>query len=289
MNLAEFYVSDRCIGCGNCTMVCPGQLLKLGDDGKPQISDFSEFGWNGCWQCQHCMAVCPTGSISVFGKKAENSLSPCDTALTAQVLDSLISNRHSCRRYRNENVEPQIIDEMLRLLANAPNGGNKQQAEFTLIDDKDQMEYFRSVVQAETDRLAAQGIYPTGFDASSYNDMKRWQSHVRPDMLFCGAPHLLIPHVPIESGEPVQDTIIAGTYFELLCASRGLGCVMMTFPLASLSNMPQVKTLLGIPENHYIGLLIGFGWPEIQYHRGCQREIKQNRIHRLTFFEEDPT
>ena len=109
---------------------------------------------------------------------------------------------------------------------------------------------------------------------------------VRPDMLFCSAPHILIPHAPLGHGEPIQDVIIAGTYFELLCASRGLGSVMLTFPLGALEQMPDIKTMLNIPVHHYIGMIIGFGYPEIKYARGVQREMKQSRIHRLNFEEE---
>lgn len=58
----------------------------------------------------------------------------------------------------------------------------------------------------------------------------------------------------------MQDVLIAGTYFELLCASRGLGAVMMTFPLGALEQMLEIKALLEIPEDHYIGMLIGFGY-----------------------------
>lgn len=29
-----------------------------------------------CWRCQHCLAVCPQGAISIFGKKPEDSLPP---------------------------------------------------------------------------------------------------------------------------------------------------------------------------------------------------------------------
>ena len=176
-----------------------------------------------------------------------------------------------------------VIRDILARLANAPNGGNKQQVEFTLIDDKGQMERFRRLAYREMERLAEQGIYPKGFDRASCEDMKRWEETVRPDMLFCGAPHLLIPHAPLGHGEPVQDVLVAGTYFELLCASRGLGAVMMTYPLGVLDLMPAIKALLEIPEDHYIGMLIGFGYPEISYARGVQKTIDAHRVHRPRF------
>lgn len=127
------------------------------------------------------------------------------------------------------------------------------------------------------------GRRPEGFDRASYEDMKRWRKTVRPDMLFCGAPHLLIPHAPLGKGEPVQDVLVAGTYFELLCASRGLGAVMLTFPLGALKRMPRIMAMLEIPEDHYTGMFIGFGYPEISYKRGVQKTVDPGRIHRPAF------
>ena len=284
MNKAQFTVDkSKCVSCGRCLNVCPGGVLRM-EDGAPDIAEFEDFGWNGCWKCEHCLAVCPTGAVSIFGKRAEDCLPPPENA--AAVLDALIANRRSCRRYRQKNVERGVMDGMLAQLANAPNGGNKQQVEFTLLDNLAETERFRRIAYRRMDELAAQGVYPRGFDAPSYGDMKRWEATVRPDMLFCGAPHLLIPHAPLGSGEPVQDVLIAAAYFELLCASRGLGAVIMTFPLGALANMPEVKSLLKIPENHCAGVIIGFGYPEIKYARGACRTLGAERIHRVHIEEE---
>lgn len=284
MNQADFSIVETyCVGCGNCTMVCPGGLLFLNDQKKAGIRSFAEFGWNGCWKCEHCLSVCPTGAIQIFGHRPEDSLKPENTELSSLVLDALIANRHSCRRFLSQNVDREIVTDILSRLGNAPNGGNKQQVEFTLIDDMAEMQILRDTVRLEMERLAQNSIFPDGFDECAYSDMKRWERTVRPDMLFCGAPHLLIPHAPMGAGTPVQDVIIAGTYFELLCASRGLGCVMLTFPLDAMKNMPNMRQMLGIPEDHYIGMMLGFGYPQIPYRRGSQRNVEDRRIHRLRF------
>ena len=231
--------------------------------------------------------MCPRGAISIFGKRPEDSLPTVKPESAAPVMDALIMNRHSCRRFLKKDVAPEIIDGMLQMLGNAPNGGNKQQVEFTLIDDRAQMDAFRRLAYTEMDRLASEGVYPVGFDKPSYEDMKRWEKTVRPEMLFCDAPYLLIPHAPLGKGEPVEDVNVAAAYFELLCASRGLGCVMMTFPKDALKNIPQIRAMLRIPEDHYIGVMLGFGWPEIRYARGTQRGVEEARVHRLRFETEE--
>ena len=289
-NIANFHVdSGKCIGCGMCVKVCAGGILHLNAERKCEMDEIDSFGWNGCWKCEHCLAVCPKGAISIFGKQPEDSLPPAKPETAAPVMDSLIMNRHTCRRFLKKDVDPEIINGMLQMLGNAPNGGNKQQVEFTLIDDREQMDVLRRMAYAEMERLADDGIYPDGFDRPSYEDMKRWEKTVRPEMLFCDAPYLLIPHAPPGKGEPVEDVNIAAAYFELLCASRGLGCVMMTFPRDALKNMPHISARLHIPKDHYIGAMLGFGWPEIHYARGTQRQIDPKRICRLRFTEEENT
>ena len=217
MNQAKFVVDiEACVGCGKCVKVCPGGILRLNPSQKAEIADFKEFGWNGCWKCEHCLAVCPMGAISIFGHRPENSLPMVDCTIAAPAMDSLIANRRSCRRYKDKNVDTAVINDMLGRLSGAPNGGNKQQVEFTLIDDRVQMDHFRQIVYSRMEALAAQGIYPKGFSKEAYEDMKRWEKTVRPDMLFCGAPHILIPHAPFGHGEPIQDVVIAGTYLSLI-------------------------------------------------------------------------
>jgi len=288
MNLANFQVdTEKCIGCGLCEKVCPGGILHLNADRKCEMDEIDSFGWNGCWKCEHCLAVCPRGAISIFSKRPEDSIPTVKPETATPVMDALIMNRHSCRRFLKKDVPGETIDAMLQRIGNAPNGGNKQQVEFTLIDDQTQMDRFRALAYAEMDRLAENGVYPAGFDKPSYEDMKRWEKTVRPDMLFCGAPYLLIPHAPLGRGEPVEDVMTAAAYFELLCASRGLGCVMMTFPKDALKNMPTIRAMLQIPEDHYVGVMLGFGWPEIRYARGTQRSVEENRIHRLHFETEE--
>lgn len=281
MDLTHFHVDEtKCTGCGRCVNTCAGGILSLNEQKKAQIAPVTEFGWGGCWQCEHCLAVCPQGAISIFGKHPENSLPTPAPAEAAPVLDALMTSRRACRRYLDKNVPREIIDEMLSVLQNLPTGSNKRRVEYTLLDDKEQTRRFHDLAYREMERQAAQGIYPRTFDAHYYGQMKGWEANVRPDMLLCSAPHLLIPHAPSDIPCAVQDVNIACAWFELLCASRGLGCVMMTFPMVVLENMPQIRALLEIPESHYVGMLLGFGYPEIPYPRGVQR-TGYAKIHRL--------
>ena len=148
--------------------------------------------------------------------------------------------------------------------------------EYTLIDDVDQMDHLRKIVRSRLDKLIDQGIYPRGYDARSIQDLIDAEKTVRPDMIFCQAPHLLIPHAPRGKGCWHQDIDIACAYAELLFSAHGLGAVMMSFCLDVLDLMPDIKKMLQIPKDHDHHMAIGFGYPEIQYARGAQKENDLN-------------
>ncbi|MBR3006414.1 MAG: 4Fe-4S dicluster domain-containing protein, partial [Erysipelotrichaceae bacterium] len=59
---------SKCIKCSKCINTCAGMVIEKDKDGYPYMKSFDRFGWRGCWKCQHCLAVCPQGAISIFDK-----------------------------------------------------------------------------------------------------------------------------------------------------------------------------------------------------------------------------
>lgn len=37
---------------------------------------------------------------------------------------------------------------------------------------------------------------------------------------------------------------------------------------------PKAREMMGIPENHYMKLIVGFGYPKIKYAHGVQKDRK---------------
>ena len=54
-------LQNKCVGCGKCLSVCPGNLLKKGEDGKVHIRNIRD-----CWGCTACLKECHTGAILYF-------------------------------------------------------------------------------------------------------------------------------------------------------------------------------------------------------------------------------
>lgn len=276
---------DKCIQCGRCINTCSGMVLSFGADGFPRMKEFERFGWRGCWRCQHCLAVCPAGAVSIFNKKPEDSLPPPPLEM-GEYMERLVVNRRSCRRYQDRNVDPKIIDSILSAMESGPTGGNSCSVQFTVIDDKERVREIRDAAYAVMENKASAHVYTHSFSDFYYKKMKESEKTVRKgDMLFCGAPHLFIAHDRY-TGKWAEDykvnCIIASAYFELLANAHGLGTVIMSYPSEVLNELaPQARKMLGIPSDHYTGLIVGFGYPEIPYARGVQKEHSR-KIHRYS-------
>ena len=275
---------SKCIGCGKCVNVCSGMVLEL-KDGAPVMKPFERFGWRGCWRCQHCLAVCPQGAISIFGKKPKNSLPPPPPEM-GKYMERLVVNRRSCRRFLDKNVESKIITNILNAMAAAPTGGNAQGVEYTVIDDKDRVREIWKAAYAKMDADAKRHIYTHSFSDFYYSKMKESEKTVRKgDLLFCGAPHLFIAHERC-AGKWAEDSKvncnIATAYFELLCNAHRLGTAIMSYSAEVLNELaPEARAMLNSPKDHYTGLIVGFGYPEIEYARGVQKDRKR-KIHRYS-------
>ena len=276
---------SKCIRCGRCINTCCGMVLEFGPDGYPKMKEFERFGWRGCWRCQHCLAVCPQGAISIFGKQPEDSFPPPPEEM-GEYMERLITFRRTCRRFQDKNVDPALISRILSAMAAAPTGGNSMGVEYTVIDDKERVREIQRIAYAKMDANAKKHIYTHSFSDFYYGKMKESEKTVRKgDLLFCGAPHLFIAHERC-AGKWAEDTKvncnIATTYFELLCNAHGLGTTIMSYPAEVLNELaPEARALLNIPADHYTKLIVGFGYPEIEYARGVQKD-RSAKTHRYT-------
>ena len=49
--------NEKCIGCGRCADVCPGNLLVI-EAGRARLRDARD-----CWGCTACVKACPRAAI----------------------------------------------------------------------------------------------------------------------------------------------------------------------------------------------------------------------------------
>lgn len=171
-------------------------------------------------------------------------------------------------------------------MAATPTGGNAMGVKYTVIDGIDRVNEIWQEAYGVMEAKASRHIYTHSFSDFYYKKMKESEKSLRKDdLLFCGAPHLFIAHEKCV-GKWAEDSKvnchIATAYFELLCNAHGLETTIMSYSAEVLNELaPAARKMLNIPEDHYMGLIVGFGYPEIRYARGVQKE-RRGKVHRYS-------
>lgn len=268
---------DLCIGCGECAKDCPFQLIEMKDD-VPIMAKEKEAG---CVQCQHCLAVCTTGALSILGKNPADSIPLAGSEVPPQQLAILMKGRRSVRRYKKEGVSPAEIAFLLDTVGYAPTGVNSRQVLLTVVDDPAIMDSLRLKTYAALKKICDNGGFPDGMDYLKGYVLDALETGH--DNLFRGAPHLLIASSPKTAPSPEADCFIALTYFELLAAAMGLGTVWSGLAKWALTGLtPEILAGLGVPASHQVGYMMAFGRPDVVYRRTVQRDHDHiNRVERL--------
>ena len=265
--MLQFTVDGKlCTRCGLCSLDCIAEIIRQEGKALPSIQPDKE---SDCLRCQHCLAICPTGAISILGKKPADSLllSPKELPRLDQV-SRLIRGRRSVRHYKDEDVDRALLKQLLATLANVPTGVNQQELTFTVVDDKTVMQKFRVQMIAglatamEAGRIA---------EDSYLRDAVHAYHRDKTDIILRGAPHLLLVSAPPDAPCPNEDVALTLAYFDLLAQSAGLGTVWCGLLKMTLETVPSLKPLLGLPAGHaYYAML--FGPPAIRFARTVQRD-----------------
>jgi NAD-dependent dihydropyrimidine dehydrogenase PreA subunit/nitroreductase len=256
---------ERCIQCGECVIECPAGVIGL-DDAYPRMTSEAE-----CFQCQHCLAVCPTAAVSILGRNPDASTVLKGNMPDPASLATLIKGRRAVRRYGEKDLAPELIDHLLEVSCHAPTGVNARSVLLTVVRERAVLNRLRDHLITCLARQRDAGELPEGLAGKFLGwTVKAWQEKGQ-DILFRGAPHLLITSAPAEAPCPVQDALIALATFQLLAHAHGVGTVWDGICMMALAACPEVVGRLGIPEHHTLGYAIAFGEPAVEYQRTVQR------------------
>ena len=107
--------------------------------------------------------------------------------------------------------------------ASAPTAINRMALTFSVIDDKAAMQRFRTKTYQALAEADKAGRVPEQY-AYLVQAVPAWIEQ-KTDMIFRGAPHLLVVAATPESVCPAEDVNLALAYFELLAQSAQLGTV----------------------------------------------------------------
>jgi ferredoxin len=264
----EFFSLDsaRCVACGQCVRDCAFKALKLGDGGRPVMAEASR-----CMRCQHCFAVCPVGAISIDGKKAGDAVRSSGLELpSAASVENWLAVRRSMRTFAPGDVDPAVLDRILKNLGNVPTGCNARSLKFTCYPNRASLDRFRTkFIKTIENHRDGTKLLPRWLAVPAIR-MRRGSD----DMFFRNAPGMLI----ISSDEtnpavttPEVDVAAACAYFEMLAQAHGLATCWCGFLRMVQQVVPELlEETTGIRRTTPF-YAMPFGLPGINYPRGVLR------------------
>lgn len=254
---------EKCIKCGLCIDNCPTKAIACDEYKSPKMENPKN-----CMKCQHCLTLCPVGAISILDKN------PNDSALVKQInsddILNLIQSRRSIRNYKQENVNPEIIQKLKDMLNFVPTGKNNHSLHFSFIEDIEVMDEFR--IKVNNAIINFLNSKPIKFLSEKFKKFEKMQKAILDgnDVIFRGAPHLVVACAPVNSSCPQQDGVIALSYFELYANSLGLGTCWCGYAQAVLKFFPEFCEYLQIPKGYAPIYVMLFGYKNIEHKRVIQ-------------------
>ncbi|MGD8961971.1 MAG: nitroreductase family protein [Desulfobacterales bacterium] len=283
--------AQKCIGCELCVKVCPSDTISM-QDGKARVSGDRSL------HCGHCVAVCPVDAVRV-GAIDPHSLSFDNFSLqnrwlphgdfdTARLV-RLMASRRSCRNYTGQEVDRSVLADLVKIGTTAPSGTNCQNWTFTILPDRAAVNefgqrlgfFFKKLNRQAEKRLLRKGLKLIGKPALDHyyreyyqsvkDGLKEWELTGR-DLLFHGAPAVIIVGTKPGGSCPMEDALLATQNILLAAHSMGLGTCLIGFAVSAMNNDAALQQFIRIPAEETVCSVIAIGYPDEQYEGLTGRE-----------------
>jgi nitroreductase/NAD-dependent dihydropyrimidine dehydrogenase PreA subunit len=254
--------TETCNKDGLCADVCPASIIdfKPGDFPKP-----SAIAEKICIGCGHCVAVCPTGSLSHRVMTVDHC-PPIqeDLCLTEAQCEQFLRARRSIRRYKEKPVPREKIARLIELARYAPTGHNVQNVRWLAFGTRAQIDKVAGLTVAwmrwmmTNEKETAQAFHLEEI-------VQAWEAGH--DLILRRAPAVIVTHAPTtDMGAPISSTI-ALTYLSLAATGMGLGTCWAGFFSRAAATFPPLQEALALPDDHKALGAMMVGYPKYRYKR----------------------
>jgi Fe-S-cluster-containing hydrogenase component 2 len=283
-----------CTRCAACVEVCASYVLSKTDDA---IAINTSAGF-GCIGCAQCAMVCPTGSITVSGRRTTPAdlvpLPTRDRWPTPEQLEALLISRRSVRQFKLQEVSREVVERVLSVAATAPMGIPPWDVGVTVflgrakvqalaadivelygkmakvLDNAVVPALLRPFMKRHTHRQLKSFILPLAKSLAAHRARGE-------DFLLYDAPCALLFHASPYAD--AADPIIACTYAMIAAESLGLGSCMIGCLAPPMERRPRLLTKFRIPAGQLPKIVLVLGYPVYTYQRAVKRPF-----HSVTYF-----
>lgn len=266
-----FYVNEeKCIGCSQCIKDCPAADIRLTDSKKANIKN------EACIACGHCIAICPKKAVSTdsFDMEEVKSIDDSMAKITPKDLLNTIKTRRSIRRFKEEQVDPEVLSNIIEAGRYTQTGTNSQDVSYIVYSEqldnlretvygilKKKGEYMLANMTKEMEHLKSYAILWTHMYDAYHTDKK---GH---DRLFFNAPTVILV-----TAKDATNGALATANMDLMANAYGLGTCFCGFALVALNDQPEILKQLGVDEGKKIVSCLVLGHPNVTYKRTVPRK-----------------
>lgn len=257
----------KCTGCGECTKTCPCYIFQI-DDGAAKAS-LVEKNIDKCIECGHCVSSCAFDAISCndisvdnCGKIERNQIPSFESVKT------FLKSRRSIRRYKNQSLSREQIEELLDLVRYAPTGKNTQTIKWAVVMKKEKVNQLAGMVIDWMKFLISQNN-PMAEQFNFADIVEAWGNGV--DGILRGAPHIVMAYSHKDDIFGPGSAPLCLEYLELAAHGNAYGTCWAGFFDIAQKYWPPLKEALGLPEDNVCLGTLMLGYPDENYCRFPKR------------------
>ncbi len=197
----------------------------------------------------------------------------------------LFEAMETCRAMRYLKPDPipqEMLERVIHAATRASNPGNSQRWGFVVLRDTDQKRRVQQAVAVAVREMtemaaAAAEANPDAMDPSSRRILLG-AGHLLENLHLAPVIVIVCAHHDYPPGSPPQIEYVYSTVYpasqNLILAARGLG-LGTVFTTFKLSCEPQLREILGLPDDVKMGTVIPMGFPERDFGPVTRRPVDE--------------
>ena len=252
---------EKCNRDGICAEECPGRIIEMdADAGYPKpAADFEEI----CLRCGHCVAVCPTGALSLdwLGPDGCRAIRK-ELAVMPEAAEQFLCGRRSIRTFKEKRVPRPVLEKLLEVACSAPSAKNMQPWHWIVVEDPVRVRRLAGMVVDSIRRAINKA--PEEAEAMGLpRVVASWDEGY--DRICRGAPHLIVAHADKTWPFSTEDCTLALSLLDLYASSTGLGACWAGYFYKAINVYPPLFEALGLPSDHLAFGAVMIGYPKFRY------------------------
>lgn len=287
---------DLCNNCGVCGHICPRHIPETIKKNNTKTTRISHERINLCMECGHCVAVCPVDAIQVESLNQEDFAPVQQNDVDASQFLSFLKQRRSVRRYKDQSVPRENINQIVNAIHSAPTGTGKRTTGVIIIDSQKTLNTISGLTYKMYEELEKSLKNPIArfvikkkkgertlhtlqdFVMPGMRWYIRWFREGRSNEIIRNCPALMLFHSPIYEPVGQENCTIAAYHATLMAQIVGIGTCFNDLIPPACNRISEIRHLLGLPEDREVYACITMGYPKYKFRKTVPRKLNEVRF-----------